>query len=142
MFKPAKTRSPPRERKHRQLDNIFASFFSLATQRTKTNVAFPMALGEMYRWIVDEDFAPFSFGGEVAAIESAVSTNGKFRILIKEDTADRPWPRQLMMGTGAQGIALLKDVPIWYELWRNINGFPPDYYRPQEEGKKSTAEKK
>jgi hypothetical protein len=39
-----------------------------------------------------------------------------------------------MMGTGAQGIALLKDVPIWYELWRNINGFPPDYYKPAQNG--------
>jgi hypothetical protein len=24
---------------------------------------------------------------------------------------------------------LLNDVPIWYELWRQLNGFPPDYYR-------------
>jgi multidrug efflux pump subunit AcrA (membrane-fusion protein) len=78
-----------------------------------------------------------TFGGEVSAIESNVSTNGKFRILIKEDRTDKPWPPQLMMGTGAQGIALLKDVPIWYELWRNINGFPPDYYKPQEEAAKA-----
>jgi hypothetical protein len=40
-----------------------------------------------------------------------------------------------MMGTGAQGIALLKDVPIWYELWRNINGFPPDYYQTSDKEK-------
>jgi multidrug efflux pump subunit AcrA (membrane-fusion protein) len=76
-----------------------------------------------------------TFGGQVAAIESNVSTNGKFRILIKEDPREKPWPRQLMMGTGAQGIALLKDVPIWYELWRNINGFPPDYYKTEQQGK-------
>lgn len=78
-----------------------------------------------------------TFGGEVSAIESNVSTNGKFRVLIREDKSDKPWPPQLMMGTGAQGIALLKDVPIWYELWRNINGFPPDYYNPQEEASKA-----
>jgi hypothetical protein len=36
------------------------------------------------------------------------------------------------MGAGAQGMALLKNVPVWYELWRNINGFPPDYYQPKE----------
>jgi len=78
-----------------------------------------------------------TFGGEVSAIESNVSTNGKFRVLIREDRTDKPWPPQLMMGTGAQGIALLKDVPIWYELWRNINGFPPDYYKPQEENAKA-----
>jgi len=76
------------------------------------------------------------FSGEVAAVESSVANNGKFRILVKEKPGEKPWPRELMMGTGAQGIALLKDVPIWYELWRNINGFPPDYYKPENgEGK-------
>ena len=70
-----------------------------------------------------------TFGGKVAAIESAVNDNGKFRVLVAEDKDDRKWPPQLRMGTGAQGFALLKDVPIWYELWRNINGFPPEYYK-------------
>jgi len=78
-----------------------------------------------------------TFAGRVSAIESDVSPNGKFRLLIREDTAYRHWPPQLKIGTGAQGIALLKDVPVWYELWRNINSFPPDYYKPvsQEEKK-------
>jgi hypothetical protein len=22
---------------------------------------------------------------------------------------------------------MLNNVPIWYELWRQLNGFPPDY---------------
>ena len=70
-----------------------------------------------------------TFGGKVAAIESAVNDNGKFRVLVAEDKDDRKWPPQLRMGTGAQGFALLKDVPIWFELWRNINGFPPEYYK-------------
>lgn len=73
-----------------------------------------------------------TFGGQIVAIESSVSSNGKFRVLVGEDPSDRPWPKALRMGTGASGIALLKDVPIWYELWRNINGFPPDYYQPKE----------
>lgn len=71
-----------------------------------------------------------TFGGTVVAVETSVSNNGNFRILVTEDPNDKPWPRELKMGTGAQGMALLKDVPIWYELWRNINGFPPDYYKP------------
>jgi multidrug efflux pump subunit AcrA (membrane-fusion protein) len=71
-----------------------------------------------------------TFGGEIVAVESNVSANGQFRVLVKEDPDDRPWPYQLKMGAGASGIALLKDVPVWYELWRNINGFPPDYYKP------------
>lgn len=81
-----------------------------------------------------------TFGGKVAAIESSVSDNGKFRVLVSEDSAVKKWPRQLSIGTGAQGMALLKDVPIWYEIWRNINGFPPDYYKPNQQ--KAAKEKK
>jgi len=35
------------------------------------------------------------------------------------------------VGAGAQGFALLKNVRIWFELWRQINGFPPEYYKIQ-----------
>lgn len=70
------------------------------------------------------------FSGEVVAVESDVSTNGLFKVLVTEQPGERPWPRELKMGTGANGIALLKNVPVWYELWRNINSFPPDYYKP------------
>ncbi len=83
-----------------------------------------------------------TFGGVVTAVESSVSTNGKFRILVAEDKNDKPWPKALRMGGGAQGIALLKDVPIYYELWRNINGFPPEYYVPANGAAKEKAEKK
>lgn len=72
-----------------------------------------------------------TFGGVITAVESNLSVNGKFRVLVKEDTGDKAWPKQLKMGVGAQGIALLRDVPVWYELWRNINGFPPDYYKKE-----------
>ena len=70
-----------------------------------------------------------TFGVKVSAVETSVSANGKFRVLVAEDPQDRKWPEQLIMGGGANGIALLKDVRIYYELWRNINDFPPDYYK-------------
>ena len=79
-----------------------------------------------------------TFAGKVTAVENSVSANGKFRVLVTEDPLQKPWPPQLRMGTGAQAIALLKDVPVWYELWRNINGFPPDYYQA---GQKTTEKK-
>jgi multidrug efflux pump subunit AcrA (membrane-fusion protein) len=82
-----------------------------------------------------------TFGGEVFAVESKVTDNGMFKVLVKEDKNDRPWPKELKMGTGASGMALLKDVMIWYELWRNINGFPPDFYTPKQPNKKNTAVK-
>lgn len=78
-----------------------------------------------------------TFGGEVVAVERYNNKEGLFRVLIKEDPADRPWPQELQVGTGAMGIALLKDVPVWYEIWRNINGFPADYYKAKPNEKKS-----
>lgn len=71
-----------------------------------------------------------TFGGKVIAVENSVSANGNFRVLVVEDSTDRQWPALLRVGGGAEGIMLLKDVPVYYELWRNINGFPPEYYQP------------
>ncbi len=83
-----------------------------------------------------------TFGGKVAAVETSASYNGKFRILVTEDPEDKKWPQQLKMGGGANGIALLKDVPIYYEIWRIINGFPPEYYQPEKSKKISVVEEK
>jgi len=80
-----------------------------------------------------------TFGAKIIAYENTISPNGLFRILVVEDKAEKPWPPQLKIGSGAQGIVLLKDVPIWYELWRNINGFPPDFYQVKNEVSKDTA---
>jgi len=51
------------------------------------------------------------------------------------DMTEKNWPSNLKIGTGAQGFALLNDVPIWYELWRQLNGFPPDFYTLEVKGK-------
>ncbi len=76
-----------------------------------------------------------TYQGIVSAVESDAGKNGMFRLLVKEDRNYRTWPKELRMGTGANGIALLKNVPMWYELWRNINSFPPDFYILKEERK-------
>lgn len=73
-----------------------------------------------------------TFPGEVSMIENNRNDNGKFRILVVPDTTVKNWPAELRNGTGVRGFALLKTVPIWYELWRQINGFPPDYYKTKE----------
>lgn len=71
-----------------------------------------------------------TFGGKVVAIENFISPNGKYRILVSPDPKAEKWPRELSIGAGAQSIALLETVPVWYEIWRNLNGFPPDFYQP------------
>jgi multidrug resistance efflux pump len=70
-----------------------------------------------------------TFGGRVSMVENNRNENGKFRILVIPDNQEKSWPKELKLGTGVRGFALLKTVPIWYELWRQINGFPPDYYK-------------
>ncbi len=82
-----------------------------------------------------------TFSGKIVAFENTIGENGMFRVLVAEDNSVKKWPYQLKLGSGAQGITLLKDVPIWYELWRNINGFPPDYYRLKEPIEKENKKK-
>jgi multidrug efflux pump subunit AcrA (membrane-fusion protein) len=77
-----------------------------------------------------------TFGGEISMVENNRNENGKFRILVIPDSDQKGWPKELKTGTGARGFALLNTVPIWYELWRQINGFPPDYYKTKEPTKK------
>jgi multidrug resistance efflux pump len=74
-----------------------------------------------------------TFAGRVSMVENNRNENGKFRILVVPDIEEKPWPKELKTGAGAKGFALLKTVPIWYELWRQINGFPPDYYKTKDD---------
>jgi len=68
-----------------------------------------------------------TFAGRVYAVDFAAQTNGTFRILAVPDSTQEPWPMALRTGTRAQSWAMLKTVPVWYEVWRQLNGFPPDY---------------
>lgn len=77
------------------------------------------------------DLSYGTFGGTIVAVENFISDNGKYRVLIEQDPNDKPWPKQLAVGAGAQTLALLQTVPIWFELWRKLNGFPQNYYQPQ-----------
>lgn len=76
-----------------------------------------------------------TFGGIVQVIDRVDSKGGKFRILVKPDPDDEPWPDQLRMGSGIKGWVMLDNVPIWFELWRQLNGFPPSIYSEEGEVK-------
>jgi len=75
------------------------------------------------------DISYGTFGGKIVAIETFISTNGKYRVLIAPDKEEDPWPKKISVGSGAKTIALLDTVPIWFEVWRVLNGFPPNYYK-------------
>ncbi|WP_323788955.1 HlyD family secretion protein [Psychroserpens sp.] len=82
-----------------------------------------------------------TYGAKVVAIENFISPNGKFRILLAPDENDHEWPEAIRVGSGAMTIALLEDVPIWFELWRKLNGFPPNYYQPVNSGDSKSDKK-
>ena len=75
-------------------------------------------------------------------MDSADDGHGKFRILVAPDESDEAWPdaRYLRQGVRANGWVLLQTVPVWYELWRQFNGFPPAIAKP-EAGKAGTDKK-
>jgi adhesin transport system membrane fusion protein len=74
-----------------------------------------------------------TFGGIVQVIDRVDSKAGKFRILVKPDPSEEPWPDKLRIGSGIKGWVMLDNVQIWYELWRQLNGFPPSVYNGEEE---------
>lgn len=79
-----------------------------------------------------------TFGGKVVVIDAVSSNNGKYRLLVRpaEMPGDQPWPQQLRVGSGVVGWVMLDDVPIWYELWRQLNGFPPSLKEEPEKTEK------
>lgn len=83
-----------------------------------------------------------TFAGKISAIESNRNENGKFRVLIVPETNEKSWPTNLKIGTGVQGFALLNNVPIWYEFWRQLNGFPPDFYTVEMKAKDNKSNEK
>ncbi|KAB2918113.1 MAG: HlyD family efflux transporter periplasmic adaptor subunit [Bacteroidetes bacterium] len=81
-----------------------------------------------------------TFTGKVVAIDNFISPNGMYRVLVAPDENEYKWPEEVKVGAGAKTITLLNDVPIWFELWRKLNGFPPNFYSNVEQ--KQTKEVK
>jgi multidrug efflux pump subunit AcrA (membrane-fusion protein) len=65
-----------------------------------------------------------TFGGRVKVIDFVDSRNGDYRLLITPKEGEE-WPKQLRVGSGTFGWVMLENVPVWYELWRQLNAFPP-----------------
>lgn len=68
-----------------------------------------------------------TFGGRVAFVDSTDDGRGSFRVVIVPDPEEEPWPaaRFLRQGVRTNGWVLLERVTVGFELWRQLNGFPP-----------------
>lgn len=86
-----------------------------------------------------------TFGGKVISVDSTDNGKGEFRVLVMPDLeqGDTAWPseRYLRQGVRANGFILLQTVPLWYEIWRKMNGFPPSVTPETEEKSGKKAEK-
>jgi RND family efflux transporter MFP subunit len=70
-----------------------------------------------------------TFGGRVIAVDQSAQTNGRFRVLIAEDRSEEHrWPEErfVRFGAAVQAWVLLETVPVGYEIWRQLNNFPPE----------------
>ncbi|MEM7230952.1 MAG: HlyD family efflux transporter periplasmic adaptor subunit [Planctomycetota bacterium] len=68
-----------------------------------------------------------TFGGRVHVVDAHDNGAGRFRVLVVPDPNDEPWPDLFYarQGTRANGWVLLDEVSVGYELWRQLNAFPP-----------------
>lgn len=93
------------------------------------------------------ELAVGTFGGRIRQIDSASGSTGKFRVLVEPDAqlASDTWPDQQMLRQGNQAIGwvFLNRVPLGYEIWRRLNGFPPVLAPPPKdsEGKENKPPK-
>jgi multidrug resistance efflux pump len=133
-----------------EIISILPGNAQLAVEMFVEPVDFPLLrIGNQVRFIFDgwpaivfsgwPQITNGTFGGVVHAIDNFAGPDGKYRILVVEDPVEQPWPDALRIGSGADGIALLNDVPLWYEIWRQLNGFPPDYYTSREKAENRKA---
>ena len=87
-----------------------------------------------------------TFGGIVSVVDSTDDGQGKFRVLVLPDPDEPPWPNELILrqGVRANGWVLLNEVPLGWEVWRQMNGFPPVVAmdQPKKDGEKLLRGKK
>ena len=119
------------------------SVFDLAVELFIDPIDYPLAhIGAPVRFIFDgwpafifsgwPNSSVGTYSGKVWAIDNVANEKGKYRVIVAPDSSQTKWPDALRPGSGANGFALLENVPVWYELWRQLNGFPPDFYAEKE----------
>jgi membrane fusion protein, adhesin transport system len=125
-----------------EIITLMPADYSLAVELYIKPIDYPLVnIGQKVRFIFDGwpafvftgwPGASFgTYGGEIVAIDYFTNDKGEYRLLVAPDPDDHPWPQGIRVGGGAKGIALLNDVLLGYELWRQFNGFPADFYTQQ-----------
>lgn len=79
------------------------------------------------QWVGPPGVSAGTFAGRITFIDSAADTSGRVRAVVQPDPDASDWPSadMLRQGLRAKGFVLLGRVPLGYEAWRRLNGFPP-----------------
>ena len=79
------------------------------------------------QWVGWPSLAVGTFAGRVVFVDPHADGKGQFRVLVEPDPDGEPWPADfnLRQGNRVNAFVLLDRVPLWWELWRRLNGFPP-----------------
>lgn len=73
------------------------------------------------------DHSHGTFNGIVDFVEPVADTSGRFKVWIKPDPKSPSWPSEeiIRLGSRVQGWVILEEVRLGFELWRQLNNFPP-----------------
>jgi len=84
-----------------------------------------------------------TFGGTVRFVDASDDGSGRFRVVVTPDEDGEPWPsrRFLRQGVRARGWILLEQVTLGFEVWRQMNGFPPVVADAEPKGKRQSKAK-
>jgi multidrug efflux pump subunit AcrA (membrane-fusion protein) len=68
-----------------------------------------------------------TFGGYIHSVEP-ISHEKDFYYVHVFELANEPWPEDSVLRYGTQASAWIRldSVPIWYQIWRNMNAAPPN----------------
>jgi multidrug efflux pump subunit AcrA (membrane-fusion protein) len=91
-----------------------------------------------------------TFAGRISVIDAVDDGRHFYRIIVVPDYKaikaknEEPWPSEkyLRPGAKATGWVLLSNVPVWYELWRQFNGFQPTVPTPTTDNPTGQSEQK
>ncbi|MEZ6038319.1 MAG: HlyD family efflux transporter periplasmic adaptor subunit [Planctomycetota bacterium] len=119
------------------------------------------------QWVGWPSLAVGSFGGTVAFVDRFDDGSGNFRVMVlpderafepegavvdwlrgvltyderRQDGNPHAWPRDyLRQGVRAKGWIVLDRVSLGFEIWRQLNGFPPSVAPPKKGGTGNSGE--
>lgn len=126
-----------------QAVEIYVSSMDAALVEPGRKVALQFSGFPAFQFSGWQDIAVGIFHGTVKVIDAVDDGTGSFRVLVVPDTTYEYWPDQrfLRQGTDVTGWILLSEVPVGYELWRQLMGFPPQFPVPDSKSRKEKKER-